>query len=329
MNRKGIITNWSIGLFPVVLCLMFFLSFSGCKDTGLTDSVSMLEECKIKLDEREWDDAITACEAAGGDEGYHRAAQAYMGKAGLTLLNLIETLSNTSSSSNSASAIFSYVPDSESDKQSYRAALSHLMGPNITNKTDVVYLEGLLLSSMLVLNELKDLFKLEIAAGSATVCDIDATSDPDKCGFTFDVTTDAPFDRLSFSGFGSSFYNNLCGDATTDHDGANRTVVTTLTYDVTIDACIIQSTSVLRYNRDAFIGLGNPLAFQDSTGDSIFKTLDFFSKFNSNKNFTKDVSGDAFNLCYTPEIKDASGDDTRINDCEILGTLLDPSTDLF
>ncbi len=325
MNTKGNISNWSFSLFLMAFSLVFSLSFFGCKDTGLTDSVSMLEECKIKLDEAEWDEAITACEAAGGDEGYHLAAQAYMGKSGLTLLDLIETLANTSSSSNSASAIFSYVPDTTSDKQNYNTALSYLMGSNITNKTDIVYLEALLVSSMLVLKELKTLFKLDIVDGTTDICDIDATSDPDKCGFTFDATTDA----LSFSGFGSSFYSSLCGDSSSDYDGTDHTVdTTTLTYDVTIDACAIKPSSVLQYNGDAYTGFtSNSNAFQDASGNSIFETLDFYTKFNSDLNFTKDISGDDFDLCYSTQIPDTSGDDSKINDCEILGTLFDPSSD--
>lgn len=302
----------------------------GCKDTEMTDSASLLEQCRIHLDEGEWSDAIDVCEEAGGDDGYHYAAQAYMGLAGLSLFELVKATSGSSDTGGAAGAIFSFVPETAEDKTNYQKALEFLMGPNIADKSQTVYLEGLLVSSILVFKELKDVFKITESAGTFSTCDIDVTDDldPAKCGFDFDVSADTP-NWLIFSGLGASFYENLCcnlGEASctavdSTYDGATAGY----RYDVTVDSCTYGSDSVLQYNKNSFDNFVVTSAFEDSGGESLLKPLDFYTMFDSGDRF--DVSGD--DLCRVGYFPDVTSDDQIINDCEVLGAVFDPSSDLF
>ncbi len=302
------------------------LLFVGCKDSEKTDSVSLLEECKILMDEMKWSEAADTCEDAGGDEGYHLAAQAYMKLANFSIFDLILNLSDSSESSGAINAIFTSTPDTTTDKSYMNTALSYLMGSNITNKSQTVYLEGLLVSSLLVFGELKDVFGLDISGDSLVMCDLDATSGPTQCGFTMDISADAT-PTLIFTGLGNDFYDALCGDSSVTHDDTSIDTPLTINYDVTVDACDIQATSVLQYNKDAFDGFIPSAGFQDSEGNNLLSPLDFYSMFNSNSSF--DMSGDEVPLCKTPPTPDTTSDDTKINDCEVLGSLTDPSSDLF
>ncbi len=318
----------------LIIGLLTLLLLWGCKDSDKTDSVSLLEQCKIYLDDGKWSDAIETCEDAGGDDGYHYAAQAYMGSGGLSLFNLVRSLSSADDGSGSGSTIFGYVPETETQKENFQTALRYLMGPNITEKSQTVYFESLLLSSILVLTELKTSFNLSVVDGEIDACSIDATEDADQCGFTFDLTTDVTSD-LTFGGLGRSFHENLCCELgndtctayTSTHDGTSITTPSVVAYDVTADSCTVQAGSTLRYNKDAFDNFTVTDAFKDDNGDSVLSTLDFYSLFDSGSRF--DASGDEIVLCKNPPFTDITSDNGVIYDCEILGAVLDPSSDLF
>ncbi len=321
-------------LKPLIIILVILGLLWGCKDAELSDNASLLEQCRIHLDEGEWSDAVEVCTEAGGDDGYHYAAQAYMGQGGLSLFELVKFMSNSSDSSGAASAIFSFVPDNSDDKTSFRKALDFLMGTKIGEKSQTVYLEALLLSSILVFTELKDLFKITESGGTFSTCDVDVTddADPAKCEFTVDVSADAT-PTLSFSGLGSTFYENLCCnldsasctqvDSTQD---ASTDVALNVIYDVTMDSCTIGSNSVLQYNKNAYDNFIVTEAFK-SGGTSVLTPLDFYSSFDSGDRY--DASGDTIPLCRPARFGDITADNGEIYDCEIIGAVFDPSSDLF
>jgi hypothetical protein len=79
---------------PIVAALLA-ISMSllgGCDDEPkVTDE----DRCDEGLDEGDWDQAIKYCKQIESDSGYSRTAQAYMGRAGISLLSLIEKLGET------------------------------------------------------------------------------------------------------------------------------------------------------------------------------------------------------------------------------------------
>jgi hypothetical protein len=62
---------------------------------GETAKVTDQKECDKYLDSGDWDLAITSCGAIGTDEGTSKTAQAHMGHAGLTILDLMGKLQNS------------------------------------------------------------------------------------------------------------------------------------------------------------------------------------------------------------------------------------------
>ncbi len=317
----------------ICLVLLFLTLHWGCKDAELTDDASLLEQCKIHLDEGEWSDAIDMCTEAGGDEGNHHAAQAYMGQAGLSLFELVKAMSSASDSSVATSALFSFVPDTTDDTISFQKALDFLMSSKISEKSQTVYLEGLLVSSILVLSELKEVFKITESGGTFTTCDMDVTDDldPAKCGFTVDVSPDVQ--QLSFSGLGSTIYQNLCCNldslaSCSLVDSTNDSTFDVVQYDVTIDSCIIGVNSTLQYNRDAYDNFEVTDAFKNG-GTSVLTPLDFYTMFDFAEPITFDVSTDTVPLCRPDRFPDVSADNGMIYDCELMGAIFDPSSDLF
>ncbi len=309
----------------VILILMSILFTWGCQDSEQSDSASEMEQCKIHMDQQEWSDAISACESAGGDEGYHSAALAYMAASGLTIIDLAQSLLDSSSGSGTAGVIFDYIPTSTADKANFRTALSYLMGSEISTKTQNIYFEALLVSSMLVFGELKDLFKLSETNGEFNTCSLDATTDADECGFTFDLSADA--NTFAFGGLGASFYTNICGHHDSSYDGTVWAGPPSYTYEVNIDACSIQAGSVIQYNKDAYDNFVVTDTFKDSDGNSVLSSLDFYTLFDSGDRFN--ASGDEIPLCKTTIITTIATGDEMIYDCEIFGSLFDPSSDLF
>lgn len=303
-----------------IILLAFIL---GCKDTEKTDSVSELEACKIYLDEQDWASAIDSCESAGGDEGYHLAAQAYMGSAGVTIFDLIQNIINDSS--NIVNTIFGFVPTTTANKAKLDTALEYLMGTRISQKTQLIYLESILVSSTLIFYELKSVFGLDVSGDSLVICDLDATSGPDACSFTFDVSPDVP-PLLTFSGFGTAFHTNLCDSADTTHDGT-QLASPTVDYDVTNDSCIMQTGSLLQYHKTAQASFVPSANFQDASGDSVFNVMNFYTLFDTGN--VGNVSGDEVPLCKPSVITDVTADDGKIYDCEIFGAMTDPSSSLF
>lgn len=76
--------------------LLALLVMSACSENADPDP---LVTCRLLLDEARdaagWDAAIKACEAVGTDDGNSRAAQAHMGRAGVSLLDLLDGLSSS------------------------------------------------------------------------------------------------------------------------------------------------------------------------------------------------------------------------------------------
>ena len=89
LNRKHSITRH---LICGTLLLLFLALLGGCDDEP---KVTTEDECDNALDDGDWDKAIETCGAIENDSGYSRTAQAYMGRAGIGLLGLIDRLGNT------------------------------------------------------------------------------------------------------------------------------------------------------------------------------------------------------------------------------------------
>jgi hypothetical protein len=68
------------------------LVLAGCDPAP---EVTTQDECDLALDQGDWDTAIDSCGQIQTDEGYSKTAQAYMGRAGISLLGLIEKVADT------------------------------------------------------------------------------------------------------------------------------------------------------------------------------------------------------------------------------------------
>ena len=313
----------------VFIAIGFLIPFLlwGCKDSEQTDTASLLEQCKIYLDEGEWSDAAETCMDVETEEGYHYAAQAYMGLGDLSLFDLVKEMSDSSGGSSAGAAIFGFIP-STAEKRSYLAtALGLLMGTSISNKTQTIYLEGLLVSSILVFSQLKDTFGLsEAEDGTLTTCDPDTA---DSCSFTVNLSGGT----LTSTGIGSSFFTNLCcaspDNCTTVSSltDTSQLVSPTVDYDVVIDYCTIESGSVLDYNKSAYDNYVVTDAFKDDQGKSVLDPLDFYALFDSGDRY--DTSGDQVPICKSSFLSDVISDDQVIYDCEVMGAVFDENSELF
>ena len=122
-------------LWMILGLSVLLLVLNGCKDTDATHEAGNLEKCKILIDDQEWASAIDVCEEVATDEGYHLTAQAYMGRAGITLFTMLNTL--TGDNVDVADLMFGYIPDTTSDANDYRSALENLL-INIETKDQTV-----------------------------------------------------------------------------------------------------------------------------------------------------------------------------------------------
>ena len=319
----------------------------GCKDTSAVHQGGVLETCSGLIDEQNWTEAISVCPDVGNDEGWHKTAQAYMALSGLSLFNLVNTL--ISSEDGATSSIFGYVPDTTADVNNYKAALDALLGtdaagnPLIQEKTQLIYLESLLISSMLILKELKTLLGLELVGDTFTTCSIDSTTD--ACSFIPTIET-SPYlgvgpeipDKITFGGMGSDFYSGICGIAgDPSYDGTTVTVFNidigvpygtvdvTIDHDVTADGCAIQVGSPLYYNK---------IANQGFTGEGFeitgLEVLDFYPMMDSGGSFSFEIlPSNSLAFCNAGQIEPPGASDNALNDCEILAMFTDPSSDLF
>ncbi|MDH5559401.1 MAG: hypothetical protein OEY59_00940 [Deltaproteobacteria bacterium] len=326
-----------------ILFIVLTIAISSCQDTGPKTVAGKLESCKGFLDESAWSSAIDMCKDVSTDEGWHLTAQAYMGRAGLSMFSLLRSL--TDPDAVPTNLIFGYIPDTTADSDDYKSALDAIM-LKVETKTPTMYLESLLLSSMLVFREMKLLLGLGIdATGDFTTC---AGNPPavENCAFAPKITTitqtivgvdvEIP-DQLVFGGLGASFYDNLCDnhiadpthdgvstidmtvDASVDvFDGANDGIMS-VTHDVTADGCQIKNTSVLHYNKVANAN------FAGMSTISALSMLDFYSKFDSGVNFSIDIATIGLvTFCKSGIIEPPAANDYWLNDCEVLNFLLNP-----
>ena len=322
----------------IALFILFHLAapavFMSCKDSSATTEAAKLEECKMLMDQEEWDDAIDMCEDVDTDEGWHLAAQAYMSRAGLSLTDLMMSMSSMDASSSPTDVLFENIPDTTDDRDDYRLALNRIMS-KVDSKTSTMYFESLLLSSMLILKEMQDLLDLEPTTDGYTMC-IDASGDMSDCSFSLDVTADAGGGLIEFSGLGNAFYDGICFNSDQSYDTTTETIVTlgdppsldtTVDHDVTVDYGIISETSPLYYNMLAYKGYIDSL---DPSSDLVeaLAVLDFWSAMNGGGNFAleldESVGDGTLELCHDGQITVPDVSDDFINDCEVLEYLTDP-----
>jgi len=323
-------------LFILILCSS--LMVQGCKDTEATHVAGLLETCKLLLNERSWEDAIETCGELESDEGKHLTAIAYMGRSGLTLSNLLVEL--TDSSATPTSLIFGQIPDTDAKAADYKKALQLIMG-EITTKSTTMYLEGILLSSLLIFKELKTLLGLSVADGQIQTCAGDP-ADLNNCSFAPTVDDvvhptygDVP-GLLVFNGLGTSFYQGICGDITTDAASVDSSTDTTttinisttvevhgtvsvdVTYDVTIHGSPIGRASALYYNKVASEAYA-------VSGTEDLSSLNFYGKMDTGTNFEIVVDPlPSISFCNSGAIEPPDASDDRLNDCEVLSFLKNP-----
>ncbi len=312
----------------------------GCKDTEATHDAGLLETCNILLNERNWEDAIDACDEVDTDEGKHLTAIAYMGRSGLTMATILTEL--TDSSSTPSSLIFDYIPSTDTQLSDFKKALYIIMG-EIEVKDQSMYLEGILLSSLLIFKELKTLLDLSLVGGELGTCAGDP-ADITKCNFaptmvevySTTYSKDVP-GKIVFGGLGAAFYEGICDDLTSDSTIADSSTDTTtvlnttldadsgygaiavdVTYDVTVDSAPIKSGSALYYNK---------IASQEyaKVGKEDLSSLAFYGKMDTGINFAIAVSPlPAVKFCNTGAIATPDVSDDILSDCEILSFLEDP-----
>mgnify|MGYP004007399403 CR=1 FL=1 len=138
-------------------------------------------------------------------------------------------------------------------------------------------------------------------------------------------SNDGTDDILLFTGLGSTFYTNICGDSSSDAynnvdlgEGFNR--------DGTVFKCTIQSDSLLDYNK---IAVNEYYAGGSTEIKDAMLPFKFYENMDQGGNVSEDVGApintvyfcdDAIPL-YTPE---PTSDDLKLSDCEILSYLTNP-----
>ena len=322
MTTKQRLPFWLWAITGLTLTL---LVLNGCKDTGTVNEAGNLESCKILIDDQEWSSAIEVCEKVETDEGYHLTAQAYMGRSGIALFTLLDTLSGDNI--DASTVLFKHIPDTTSDTNDYRSALQNLL-TNMKVKDQIVYLESLILSGLLVFKELKTLLGLSVAGGVWSTCagSTDSTMDFRLCtswGPRFPDTADVSAGSISiFGGLGSDLYTNLCGanshDSTFDSTYPQPIGAGTISSETTVDSCAIKVDSILDYNKTAYTNY---------TGDlkTNLEPLYYYEKFDTGQNFeVSSATGPTVSFCHTNYIALPDASDDIINDCEMLNFLTNP-----
>ncbi len=309
-----------IGMRPgkAAAILIFFVGLltilPSCKDTTVTHDEGMAEICRSLVDEKKWATAISICGDVDTDEGRHLTAQSYLGRGGITLFNLTRDMADPAN--DPSTLLFDYAPVTTSDTNDYKAALDIMMASTMKTKTQTMYLETLLVSSMLVFKELKTLLDLNLTNDTITTC-ADPSGDIMGCNSFAPDLSGLP-GNISYPGLGTAFYDALCEDSSSNTLTAYDDINTITFNPVTINSCTIQTNSVLYYNK---------LANQFYTGIGIngLSVFDFYNNMDSGNNFT--INGPPnFSLCNDipvggVPIPDASPD-LKLNDCEVLGYLL-------
>ncbi|MCP4294982.1 MAG: hypothetical protein GY786_05200 [Proteobacteria bacterium] len=241
------------------------------------------------------------------DEGRHLTAQSYLGRGGITLFNLTRDMADPAN--DPSTLLFDYAPDTTSDTNDDKAALDIMMASTMKTKTQTMYLETLLVSSMLVFKELKTLLDLNLTNGTITTC---ADSIGDILGCNKFAPGIVGLD-ISFPDLGTAFYDALC-EHSSDHILSGYTVSGIRFNLVIINSCTIQTNSVLYYNK---------MPNQYYTGDGIsgLSVFDFYNNMDTGNNFIINPVNVSFCNDAPPggvPIPDVSPD-LKLNDCEILG----------
>ena len=311
-HRKA--TKWSISLF--ILMLLLLLS---CKDDGASHLASEIQSCKDLFNQKSWNDAIDACEDAGTNETLHYAAQAYMARSGVSLFAIMIELNDNSAEANKL--MFDKIPDTADKRSDYNKALSIIMD-DISVKTEDMYLESIILSGLLVFDQLKDLLLLE---WDSTNEEFTTCADTSSCNFTPDATNDGTDNILLFSGLGSTFYTNICGDSSSDIYN-NADLGEGFIRDGTVFTCTIQTDSLLDYNKiavDAYYA-GGTVEIKDA-----MLPFKFYENMDQGGNASEDV-GTPINTVYFCDdtvplyTTEPTSDDLKLSDCEILSYLTNP-----
>ena len=306
-------------IFLAVVAAAILLA-GGCKDKADTNPTSKTSKCNNHLNDSEWNDAIEACSELKTDSGYHKAAQAYMGRSGVGILPLALDMANSSTSA--TKLIFDKIPDTAGKKSDYLTALRLIM-ESVEKQTDIMYLESILLTGMLIFGELKNILNVKLVEDAFTTCVGPAGSDL-FADCSFDASADAS--KLTFTGLGSDFYDAICGasDSTTDTSSGDPPGIAR---DVTIYGCDIQTNSVLHYNKTASAEYSKVGAKKVVTSAG---ALNFYAKMDTGGNFHGKVDSladvylckDTNHTTLKPEKPVAN--DGRLNDCETLNYFKKP-----
>jgi hypothetical protein len=306
-------TILSTGLIFLLLILV-----ASCKDDGSSHLAGEVQSCKDYFNSGAWSDAIETCEDAGTDETLHFAAQAYMARSGASLFSIMLAL--TEDSAAASKIMFDKIPNTAAKKSDYNRALSIIMD-KISVKNGDMYLESLILSGLLIFDQLKSLLTLE---WDATNDQFLTCADSSSCSFAPDATFDG-VNKLLFTGLGASFYNSICGDSSSDTYNSN---VGDVFRDGQVFGCTIQSGSLLKYNQlavDEYYAVGVTEIEDAMVPFKFYKNMDQggnFSEFVGAPLNTTVFFCDNAGITYlSPE---PTSDDFKLNDCEILEYLKNP-----
>jgi len=310
-------TKWSTSLLFLVLFLLF-----SCKEDGASHLAAGIQSCYESFNDNNWDDAIEVCIDVGTDETLHIAAQAYMARSGVSLFNIMLDLSD--STIDPSKIMFDKIPNTVTKRSDYNAALSIIMN-DIGSKTENMYLESIILSGLLIFDQLKTLLTLEIDATTdqfVTCADDPSPGDITQCAFA----PSNSLGTLTFGGLGANFYTKIYNNTGSDLDTVTH--LDGIPRNVTIQKCTIQPKSLLNYNKIAVNEY-----YKDGIGIQSFRdalvTFKFYENMDDGSNFHRDIGlGDTY-FCKGPGSLDLipvepTSDNMKLNDCEILGYLESP-----
>ena len=134
-----------------------------CSDSVVVDKQA---DCDQLLDEANWDKAITTCGAIATDEGRSKTMQAYMGRAGITLVALFSKLDSNLSGLALMLSAFTVVRDS-AEYLDIREAIT--ISDTITVPTDSDYFNIVIATDVIITSLLVDALNMSLDASGLVV----------------------------------------------------------------------------------------------------------------------------------------------------------------
>ncbi|MCH8883080.1 MAG: hypothetical protein IIA41_06220, partial [SAR324 cluster bacterium] len=130
--------------------------------------VTTQDQCDELLDKGFWDAAITTCSQIMTDEGYSKTAQAYMGRAGITVLDLIRKIESNANLAGLALILnaFTVTPAEFADVEQAIAFMQLIVNFTNTDYFNIIVASDVALATLLK-NEL--LITIDATTGAMTI----------------------------------------------------------------------------------------------------------------------------------------------------------------